>query len=91
LQFQIIPMVSGIGNIGGSLGIGSGFSGVDAGSSQNEISNAFLYLILVQGFFTGLTIGKLSEGNFKAGVRHSFSLMLISFIVSTVANLLFAI
>jgi len=58
-------------------------------TGQQEIANAFLYLILVQGFFTGLTIGKLSEGNFKAGIRHSFSLMFLSFIISTVANLLF--
>jgi len=91
LQFQIVPMVSGIGDIGGALGIGVGSSGVNPATAQNDISNAFLYLILVQGFFTGLTIGKLSEGNFKAGIKHSFSLMLLSFIVSTAANLLFGI
>ncbi len=89
LQFQIIPMVSGIGNVGGTLGIGTGITPVNPSTSQAEISDAFLYLILVQGFFTGITIGKLSEGNFKAGVKHSFSLMIISFIVSTLANLLF--
>lgn len=89
LQFQIIPMVSGIGNIGGSLGFGAGLGGVDPATSQSEISNAFLYLILVQGFFTGLTIGKLSEGNFKAGIRHSFTLMFFSFIISAFANLIF--
>ncbi|MCR4327804.1 MAG: type II secretion system F family protein [Nanoarchaeota archaeon] len=88
LQFQILPMVSGIGNIGGSLGFGS-FGGVNVENSQAEISNAFLYLILVQGFFTGLTIGKLSEGNFKAGIRHSFTLMFLSFIISAVSSLLF--
>ena len=89
LQFQIIPMVSGIGNVGGALGIGSGLTPVDLSTSQGEIANAFLYLILVQGFFTGITIGKLSEGSFKAGVKHSFSLMLVSFIISTLANLFF--
>jgi len=88
LQFQIVPMVSGIGSVGGTLGFG-GTSGFDPVTGQQEIANAFLYLILVQGFFTGLTIGKLSEGNFKAVIRHSFSLMFLSFIISTVANLLF--
>ncbi len=89
LQFQIVPMVSGIGSVGGTLGFGSGLSAVNPLTLQSDIANAFLYLILVQGFFTGLVIGKLSEGNFKAGIRHSFSLMFLSFIISTVANLLF--
>ncbi|MDP3966615.1 MAG: type II secretion system F family protein [archaeon] len=88
LQFQILPMVSGIGDIGGTLGFGPG-AGFDPSSSQSEISNAFLYLILVQGFFTGITIGKLSEGNFKAGIKHSFSLMFVSFIISAAASLIF--
>lgn len=87
LQFKILPMVSGIGDVGGSLGFGGG--GVqDLELGQRQISNAFLYLILVQGFFTGLTIGKLSEGNIKAGIRHSFTLMFLSFIASTIANVL---
>ncbi len=90
LQFQIVPMVSGIGGVGGSLGIGSNIGSVDVLNSQSDIANAFLYLILVQGFFTGLTIGKLAEDNFKSGLRHSFSLMFLSFIISTVANLFFA-
>lgn len=86
LQFQIFPMVSGIGDIGGSLGFGGG---ADTGVGQQAaISNAFLYLILVQGFFTGLTIGKLAEGNVKAGIKHSFALMFLSFIASTIANIL---
>lgn len=87
LQFQILPMVSGIGSVGGSLGFGGG--GLSQQEiEQNSISNAFLYLILVQGFFTGLTIGKLAEGNIKAGVKHSFTLMFLSFIASTVANII---
>lgn len=87
LQFQILPMVSGIGSVGGTLGFGGG--GLSQQEiEQNSISNAFLYLILVQGFFTGLTIGKLAEGNIKAGVKHSFTLMFLSFIASTVANII---
>lgn len=87
LQFQILPMVSGISDVGGSLGFGGG--GLSkAEVAQNSISNAFLYLILVQGFFTGLTIGKLAEGNVKAGVKHSFALMFLSFVASTLANIL---
>jgi flagellar protein FlaJ len=91
MQFQIIPMVSGMGNMGGNLGFGGGGFGSTGNVEveQAQISNAFLYLILVQGFFTGLTIGKLAEGNIKAGVKHSFGLMVISFMISTIANLIF--
>ena len=85
MQFRIIPMLAGIGGeLGGALGFAGGES-IDA----NEISNAFLYLLLIQGFFTGLTIGKLSENNIKAGFRHSFSLMFMSFIISAGANAIF--
>ncbi|MEA3414256.1 MAG: type II secretion system F family protein [Nanoarchaeota archaeon] len=90
LQFQIIPMVSGMGDLGGSLGIGS-LSSSKIAVDQQQISNSFLYLILVQGFFTGLIIGKLAEGNIKSGVKHSFGLMFLSFIISTLANIIFSI
>jgi archaeal flagellar protein FlaJ len=94
MQFQILPMVSGIADLG-SLGGGDfssvGAAGVVGGGEslkQEDISNSFLYLLLVQGFFTGLTIGKLGEGGVKAGIKHSFALMFISFIVSAGANIM---
>lgn len=84
MQFKILPMISGIADINtlGSAQISTG-----SGISQEEISNAFLYLLLIQGLFSGITIGKLAEGNIKAGVKHSFALMLISFLVSAAARL----
>ncbi len=87
LQFQILPMLVGIVPAAGSLGIG----GLSGGSSieQGELANAFLYLLLIQGFFSGLIIGKLSEGNVKSGIRHSFVLMLLAFLTSAAANVLF--
>ena len=84
MQFQILPMVSGIADTG-SLGIGSGGEAIDSA----EIANAFLYLLLIQGLFTGLTIGRLAEGNIKSGIKHSFALMFLSFIVSAAANVFF--
>lgn len=87
MQFKIIPMVSGISGediVGGIAGIG-GISG--GAAAQEEVSSSFLYLLLIQGFFSGLTIGKLSEGNIKAGIRHSFTLMMVSFLVSAGATL----
>jgi len=90
MQFQILPMVSGIAELG-AVGGGT-FANIGGGETinQEDISNSFLYLLLIQGFFTGLTIGKLGEGGIKAGVKHSFALMLISFIVSAGANIILA-
>ena len=93
LQFQIIPLLGGLATpgSGGSLTGIIGFSGGGAGAPVNatELSNAFLYLLLVQGFFSGLTIGKLAEGSAKPGLRHSFILMVMAFIVSAGANAFF--
>ncbi len=90
MQFYIIPMISGIANIG-SLGAGGVSTGAGGGGSisASDVSQAFLYLLLIQGLFSGLVIGKLSEGDIKAGVKHSFVLILLSFGISTVANVLF--
>jgi len=85
MQFQIIPMVSGISEQGLVLNLGSGPSGIQEG----DISDAFLYLLLIQGLFSGLMIGKLSEGNIKSGIRHSFVLMFSSFLISVGANVFF--
>jgi len=86
MQFKIIPLLSGIQNIG-AIGSQIGISGGgDLNNVQTEISNSFLYLILIQGLFSGLTIGKLSEESLKAGVKHSFALMMISFVIASGAN-----
>lgn len=88
MQFQILPMVSGVGDLGELEISGISSVGVGGGLDQEEMANAFLYLLLIQGFFTGLVIGKLSEGNVKAGVKHSFALMLLAFVISAGANIL---
>lgn len=86
MQYQILPMLSGITQLGG---IGLGGIVTEGGETEGEqLSFSFLYLLLVQGLFSGLTIGKLAEGNTKAGIKHSFALILISFMVSAVANLI---
>jgi len=90
MQFVILPMMGNIGSGGSSpiASIGIGGLGVGGGINQSEMANAFLYLLLVQGFFSGITIGKLSEGNAKAGIRHSFALTVSSFLISSLATLI---
>lgn len=88
MQFKILPLLGGIADVE-TVGVVEGFGGGDI--DQQEISTSFLYLLLVQGLFSGLAIGKLAEGNIKAGVKHSFILMFGSFLVSTVSNLFFVV
>ena len=85
MQFRILPMISGIADVGGGFGLAGGGEPID----QAEISNAFLYLLLIQGLFSGLTIGKLAEGNIKAGIKHSFALVVMSFLIAAGANAFF--
>jgi pilus assembly protein TadC len=86
MQFRILPMVSNISDIG--IVGGGGVTGISGGTiTLEEMANSFLYMLLVQGLFSGLAIGKLSEGSIKPGIKHSFALMLTSFLVSTGANL----
>tara|TARA_Y100000310_G_scaffold24394_1_gene23444 strand:- start:13864 stop:14694 length:831 start_codon:yes stop_codon:yes gene_type:complete len=82
LQLKIIPMISGIS------GLETGIGGAEAtsGISGSEVSSSFFYLLLIQGFFSGLTIGKLAERDFKAGIKHSFILVILAFLVSSGTN-----
>ena len=82
MQFKILPMVSGIANLE-TIGVAGTNIG---GGDEIDFSQAFLYLLLVQGFFSGLAIGLLAEGNLKAGIKHSFALMFSAFLVSAISN-----
>lgn len=85
MQFQILPLVSGLSgavSIGGVQTSGTGFD-------QKEIADAFLDLLLVQGLFSGLIIGKLAEESIKNGIKHSFILMISAFLISTISAALF--
>jgi len=49
----------------------------------SSMKGIFLMLSLIQGFFAGVIIGKLSEGELSAGLRHSLILMTVAFFVMT--------
>ena len=78
LQVNFLPMlVDMAGNLGGVL-LGSS---VVSQEKILDFSYIFLALILIQGFFAGLVIGKFSEGEIKHGVKHSVILMVIAYMV----------
>lgn len=93
MEFKIIPMISNISLDTGSSGFDS--STVSTASQGNmaakispeDFAKPFLFLLLFQGFFAGLVIGKISEGTVKAGLKHSFVLVAISWLISTGANI----
>ncbi len=96
MEFKILPMTYGTESAAGVFGGGDiAALGTSLGTqaqklTPEEISRMFLYLLLTQGFFAGLTIGKLSEGSLKAGIKHSFILTITAFLVSTGVRALLA-
>ena len=88
MEYKILPLavqVSSITSLQGGLDPSSS-AGAASGTpalTTDELSNLFLYLLLAQGFFTGLTVGKLSEGTLKAGIKHSFIMMVSAVLIST--------
>jgi archaeal flagellar protein FlaJ len=91
MQFKILPIASALnmGTGGSDMGSLSGF-GSFLGSGQSatpeELSRPFFWLLIVQGFFVGLVIGKLSEGEIKYGFKHSFILLILALLINTGAK-----
>lgn len=87
LEVKLMPMIQGmVQNLQGGLsGVGM-LEGVGESEINLDFKKIFLSLILIQGLFAGLMIGKFSEGSIKYGVKHSAALIVISLlIVLTVA------
>jgi flagellar protein FlaJ len=36
-----------------------------------EYKKVFMNLIVIQGLFSGITVGKMSEGSMMSGIKHS--------------------
>jgi len=46
---------------------------------QGVFAEIFRALIIIQGFFAGLAIGKMAEGNLIAGIKHSLVLVVFGY------------
>jgi len=89
MQFKIIPLTLGSGALSGltgSAGFGESVAEAPIGLSAQDLTRPFLYLLIAQGFFAGLTIGKLTEGSIKPGIKHSFILTIIGYLAYTGAS-----
>jgi len=82
LEKFLVPSMTDI-SAGGIMGGGT------AGGSSNiaeEYKVVFRNLILIQGLFAGLAVGKMAEGAIVAGLKHSVFMMFVGFIVFAVAG-----
>lgn len=93
MEFQILPLIGNMGLTAGQLDTSTlgTLQGATNGQSltPENFSMLFLILLITQGFFAGLVIGKISEGNVKSGFKHSFILVLLSWLLSAGANMIF--
>ncbi len=86
MQFQILPIAAGLGEQVGDVdssisNLGDFFGGRQA--TPEELTRPFIWLLVVQGFFAGLVIGKLAEGRVRAGLKHSFILIALALLIDT--------
>jgi flagellar protein FlaJ len=68
-------------------GVGGGTTATAAASAAtaDEYKMIFRNLILIQGFFAGLAVGKMSEGAVVAGMKHSMFMMFVGSLVFAIA------
>ncbi len=93
MQTYLLPQLSEISSV-----VGGGFGGDFEGYSQsltNDTTAAaglldfraiFLGLVLIQGFFAGVMIGKFAEGELKMGLKHSAILMILGYLIITTVS-----
>ncbi len=68
----------------GSDAMGVGTGNVDLAA---QYAVKFKHLSIIQGFFSGIAIGKLSEGSIAAGFKHALIMSLIGYAALTLATL----
>jgi len=61
--------------------ISAGGAAISQSNIAKEYSEIFRNLILMQGLFAGLTVGKMSEGAVVAGIKHSVFMMVVGMLV----------
>lgn len=92
MQVYLMPKISQL-SLDVGTGLGSPLPGTFGGAggsklSEEYMSNLFTYLVLIQGFFAGLLIGKFSEWELKYGVKHALILIIVGYlIISTVKGI----
>ncbi len=66
--------------------ISAGGTGTSQTNLSKEYSEIFRNLILMQGLFAGITVGKMSEGAMVSGIKHSVFMMVTGMLVFLIAG-----
>ena len=84
LDLWLFPQLTGVGTAG-SLKLGTpSLGGIYLGGAETlEMGPVFFTLIMIQGFFAGIMIGKFSEGTLKTGLLHSLIMMVSAALIVT--------
>ncbi len=82
LEVKLLPPLTNLTNVSFGAG-GGGISDVGgpSGGTIGDLSSVFTSMVLIQGFFVGIMIGKFSEGDLKFGVKHSLILMITGYLI----------
>jgi hypothetical protein len=56
------------------------------GSWFLSMNGIFMMIVVVQGFFAGVVVGKLSIGNLRSGLKHSLILITLAVIIMSIAQ-----
>lgn len=85
LQLKLFPELAKAGASVGDTGIN--LLGAAGGVAQAvNLDVVFFALVMIQGFFAGLMIGKFSEGTLKSGIIHSVVLCAMAALAVTTAK-----
>ena len=87
LQIYLIPKIA---VLGADLQGGLGSTGL-VGESSSQVSidyldEIFTWLIVIQGLFAGLMVGKFTEGELKAGIKHAIFLAVAGYLILATAK-----
>tara|TARA_Y100000310_G_C20600742_1_gene772880 strand:- start:222 stop:1070 length:849 start_codon:yes stop_codon:yes gene_type:complete len=89
MQIYLVPQLA---DAGGSVfsGLSGGIEDLTGDVAESgdllDLSKIFTGLIIIQGFFVGLMIGKFAEGDLKAGLKHSLVLMITGYLVISITS-----
>ncbi len=89
LQLKLFPKLTELGGEGGGQALlGGSALGSMGGAAAGAVSldRVFFMLILIQGFFAGIMIGKFSDGTIKQGLLHSLILVTLAALIVTTAK-----
>lgn len=83
LQLKLFPQLAAAGAATGDMNL----MGAAAGAAEAvNLDTIFFSLVMIQGLFAGLLIGKFSEGTIKSGIIHSVVLCVLAALAVTTAK-----